>query len=227
MSSLALVFALLSTSAQQSSSNFEKEFKAKDLFELKYVVPQTTGKTEVQKLANSLAVAVANDNYKQNLQWHNEDKDRDPKAPSSLWASEISGSISVNRADLVSIILFHYSYMGGAHPNQFTSVINVGLVNGKAKRLVLKDIIKPEFTSKGVFETYVMPNLNQQRLERGGDTTWNLEPELTDKFALTPTAITWIFDPYQAGSYAEGEYTVKLFKKDFNKQSPFQKWLWN
>lgn len=223
MSAMALTLLALSAG---NSQTYQKNFIDKGKFELKYELPLTAGKSQVQRLANKIVKEVADENYKNYMIWHKEDIDRDPKAPSSLWSSEISGAISVNRSDLVSIVLYNYSYMGGAHPNHFTTVINVGMINGKAKRLVLQDILKKEYTAAGFFATYIQPPLDKQRRERSGDATWEISPEQLDKFILTPNGITYNFDPYTAGSYAEGDYVVKLLKSSFKTNSPFQNWVW-
>lgn len=196
----------------------------KGLYTLKYEVPQLNEKSAVAKFANDFALKYAKDwrtNYLKSCAEFVQGGDR----PTNEWTSELSGDVSVVRDDLVSLVLYHYEYSGGAHPNHWSVKINVGLINGKPKLLTLKDILKPGYDPDLVINTYVLPSLDAQRRAKGIDWSEPVSETAYDDFLLTPGGIAWLFDPYVVGSYAEGDYFVKLFAKDMGKESPFQNWV--
>lgn len=118
---------------------------------------------------------------------------------------------SIERKELISVIGTAYYDFGGAHPNRDHVGLNYGLVNGKPKRLAFSDLIKDPKRAKEIADQAVMPKLILMRAMWVTEGSINeLEPKQVDNFVITPAGITWLFGPYEMGSYAEGDYFVKV-----------------
>lgn len=176
--------------------------------------------SEVRKAANlqsrKLATSVYIEFTKNAIEFAQ--SEQKPVAP---WTTELRPTVSLNRPDLVSILYSQYDYSGGAHPNRFYPVINIGLIDGKPKQLTLRDILKPEVRLDDFVQSQVLPRLNAIKEKRGIEPIENLAPGLADHFVLTPAGITWVFEPYAVGAYVEGEYTIKILWSDFKEPFPF------
>lgn len=118
---------------------------------------------------------------------------------------------SIERDDLISLIGTAYYDFGGAHPNRDHVGLNYGLVNGKARRLAFADLLKDPKRAKEIADQAVMPKLIVLRAMWVTEGSINeLQPKQVDNFVITPAGITWLFAPYEMGSYAEGDYFVKV-----------------
>lgn len=120
--------------------------------------------------------------------------------------------VSVQKADLVSGYFFADYFNGGFHPNSETYPINVGLVRGKPQLLSIVDVCKPGKSRAVAAKVFA-------HLRKIPAASWahpqfqSLTPrsvELTKTFVITPTGLLFIFDPYVAGPFSNGEIRVKL-----------------
>lgn len=129
-----------------------------------------------------------------------------PTAPYSL---TVKPTISIHRESLITGYLSQYEYTGGAHPNRFYLTVNVGIVDREARLLKLRDVMARGVPPKEI-EQIVLTKLNAIKRQRGADPLTELQPGLLEQFVMTPTGITWIFEPYAVGPYAEGDYFVRV-----------------
>lgn len=178
----------------------------------KLTYPVIDSESPVCTLANRLfkqtAVAARNDQVK-SFREMKPDSDR----PEYGWCFEATCQLSVVGDNLVSGYFSYYYDGGGAHPNRAYGTLTVGLVDGKAKALGLVDLLRGGVTPKQIAEEFVLPALNVQKQQREAESLDELDAKLLDSFVLTPTSVTWLFEPYATGSYAEGDYLVKLHRR--------------
>lgn len=130
--------------------------------------------------------------------------------PIAEYTISVKPTLSLYRTNLISILYDHYEYTGGAHPNTFTHCINIGLIDGKPKRLKLGDILAPGIKESDLLEGYVRPRVSKLRRDRIGEGVESLPIATHEKFIITKNGLTFPFDRYSIGAYVEGEYIVKL-----------------
>lgn len=120
--------------------------------------------------------------------------------------------VSVSRRDLISGYTKIYSYTGGAHGMTLLTPMSFGIVSGKAARLKLQDLFQAGVDALGTVSPLVM-----DELRKNAGAAWVAEGEVTsldkaqgEKFLITPTALAYLFDPYEMGPYSSGPITAKL-----------------
>jgi hypothetical protein len=122
----------------------------------------------------------------------------------------LSTHLSVVDDELVTGYLASDSFTGGAHGNAHYLPLNFGIVGGRAVKLRLKDLLRPEVDPVRFYSDATLPGLNQQKRAREASPVDEVPPQLVDRFVITRAGITWIFAPYDVGAYAEGAYFVKV-----------------
>lgn len=169
--------------------------------------PVFAGASEVAHLANAEIAKKARADFDRFV--------RDSKQearfgrPANPWGYESKTVVALATDSLVSVYLDRYEYSGGAHPNTFQAPLNFGIVAGRAKRLTLRDVVKPG-TEVTVLQQVVRARLNAAKKTRGGDPVDSIEKDLGDSFVVTRAGMTWLFPAYSVGPYAEGSYEVKI-----------------
>lgn len=108
---------------------------------------------------------------------------------------------------LISVYFQAYDFSGGAHPNHYLMPLNFALIDGKPKRLKLKDLVK---NPKLLMDGPVLIRLNEIKKDSGAAPESTINPAVYDSFVITPTALTWMFQPYAVGAYTEGEFEIKV-----------------
>ncbi len=118
------------------------------------------------------------------------------------------------RADLISLYLEIFWWAGGAHPNTFYRVVNVGLVNGKPQVLGLRDILDQGVSAETVMQRVAQQLETVKRQRDPSGEPWmpekGIPQEYWNSFIFTPSAIVWVFEPYAVGAYAEGGFLIRL-----------------
>ncbi len=137
-----------------------------------------------------------------------EDKARLP------YTHELKTVVCSSGPGLVSAYLQEYTWTGGAHPNSRYLAYTFGMVDGKPARLKLANILRIRMALGAAFNQIVLPALNEMKKERGLDQMFELPAESMDNFVATPGGLTWLFSPYEVGSYAEGPYLVKVSRAE-------------
>lgn len=138
----------------------------------------------------------------------------------ALWL-EMHPRVMLARRALISLYFDVSTFGGGAHPNRYFYVVNVGMVGGKPKSLRLADILWENMNPVQVFTDHVVPLLNRAKAERGWPplTQEDVEREtdseillLCDQFVIAPQEVVWLFEPYSVGPFAEGSYVIRVPK---------------
>lgn len=102
-------------------------------------------------------------------------------------------------------------FTGGAHPNHLLKTLNFGKApDGKVRLLKLADIMAPGADASMLFAEFTDPVLRGQKRSRGAPEDYDPDPTLEDRFVIDRDSITWYFEPYSVGSYAEGGYYPRV-----------------
>lgn len=112
--------------------------------------------------------------------------------------------------NVISIVLDHYEFTGGAHGNYFSEGYNIRLSDGKI--LLLTDVVKENklknlslLCEQRIMEIFEVESLADVGL-------FEEEINLTSEqdFYLKPNQLVLQFDPYEIGPYAMGSIEVEL-----------------
>lgn len=138
-----------------------------------------------------------------------------PEDPMRPWSYHANATVSLTRPDLVSAFVTTYQYTGGAHGMTTYQGVNVGLVNGEATILLLEDLFRPGANARDLALDAVKESLRAnpraEWFQPGADPDMRgADAALIADFVITPTAITFLIEPYVAGPYAAGAFFVKV-----------------
>lgn len=139
--------------------------------------------------------------------------------PAGSMGSDLSVGYTVALAqdDVISVQFDVGSYyMGAAHPNSYTEVINYDLKNGK--QLKLSDLFKPGAKYLQPIATYCIADLKKQRATEKGQGLTDSEidsgaaptPKNYQSWTITKKGLGINFDAYQVGPYAAGPQFVMV-----------------
>ncbi|TAN47547.1 MAG: DUF3298 domain-containing protein [Methylococcaceae bacterium] len=139
----------------------------------------------------------------------------DGLSPEDLQRLAISHSATVELAgpDLVSLLLLHYQDNGGAHGSYGYSAANYAISpEGGVRPFGLWDAVQKSPANIGKLAKALLADLKRQKA------SWVLDGNFTSKdvterlagdtatVTVIPAGLAFTFDPYEAGSFAEGEY---------------------
>ena len=140
-----------------------------------------------------------------------------------LFSSEINAHIV--RADdrLFTMTVNYYDWAGGAHPNHYTSSINVDPVTGSEVRLdqILGDSSKlSEAIRTKLSENYpdILDEVDSFYFQDEGDDPDQFVDKLKKNsytFTVTDTGLYIVFSPYEIASYAAGYLEVLLTPDEY------------
>lgn len=116
-------------------------------------------------------------------------------------------TVEFHFGELVSVVYQIFVDGGGAHPNRFFVAYN--LTPGGS--VSLADLFKPGAPYAEELSKRLIDDLRRQEAQWvvDGQLT-GLKPEEFPPFAVTPRGLLFLFDPYVAGPYAQGEFTVEI-----------------
>lgn len=128
--------------------------------------------------------------------------------PSGMY---ISGEVTLMQSNLISAFTDFAPYTGGAHGGLFYATYNYGMVNGRAKKLKLQDLFQPGVKFKDVLSPLILQSLRDREAGwvENGDYR-DVSDLVFESFVITPNGLTFIVPPYEAGSWAEGTFWVKV-----------------
>jgi hypothetical protein len=113
---------------------------------------------------------------------------------------------------LVSVTFDTLEYTGGAHPISPYWVLNFGLIDGRAKQLVLGDLFRSGSDYRGRVTELVL-----RKLKAKEGATWvidgsvkSLSTEQLNRFAVRPDGLTFLINQYEAGPYVAGRFEIPL-----------------
>ncbi len=121
----------------------------------------------------------------------------------------------VRHADTMALISVQcevYQYTGGAHGNSAFVVFNVGIVDGKARRVTLADF----FGSDTSYSLWISDTL-LSRLKQDDRATFiregtvrTLTKDQLELFVVQEDGLLFLFNRYDVGPYSAGTFSVKL-----------------
>lgn len=205
---------LVLASAQPLKVSYHSERRSQgDFYKIDIRQPVFPSEQPVGKVANREVASIVNKFKRDFLQAMDENRKRNFRI-AEPFQLQIRPTISVARADLISLYLEIFWWTGGAHPNTYYRVVNVGLVDGKPRLLKLEDMLVKGVSAQQVMER-VYQRLEQVKRQRDpSGEPWmpdgGIPREYWNSFILTPTAVVWIFEPYAVGAYAEGMFLIRL-----------------
>lgn len=155
--------------------------------------------------------------------------DADPKDDPPTFDQHTSFDPFFVDASLASFIVEQYGYEGGAHGNTAQRTLNFDFQDGSLRELALDDVIDLD---KGheLLASACMDELKRQGASNvvSGE-IHSITLSQLNNFVLSPAGITFVFDPYEVGCYAEGSYhaTVPWSKLSdiLRPDSPARRWL--
>jgi hypothetical protein len=121
-------------------------------------------------------------------------------------------SMSFYSPRLISLCFNAYEFTGGAHGMSVSDARNFGMVNGKPKEIVLGDLFKPGIQYRDLVQTKILA-----KLKKDPAATWvhegsvkKLETAQFNNFFIGKGGLTWHFNPYEMGPYANGSIETTL-----------------
>src|SRR5579871_3540496 len=130
---------------------------------------------------------------------------KDMDKPKNPWLAEFTPRVVTARAELVSLQMTRYADTEGAHPNTNIATFNYGFVGSGSKKLTLRDLFRPGTNPLSLVSKIVIGKLREREAAWVADgTVKSLDAKSGDEFVIKPDRLTYIFSPYEMGSYAEG-----------------------
>lgn len=132
----------------------------------------------------------------------------------SPWTVETIGEVLLQSEEVVSIALANYSSTGGAHPNNYTTLLNFDAETGR--KLQLNDVFEDLDLVKEIVEKKFRA---AHELEAGEDLNeagffWDQDFYLPANFALTEEGYYFYYNAYEAAAYAIGATALIVTKED-------------
>ena len=210
-------FCLLAQPHTSADLNFTIRHLArshKGYWEATAAYPVFSGSSAVVRLANERLSSAARHSVsgfrKECEDMFREEKTGKPELP---YGRDWTVTVSLARPNLISVYFETYEMTGGAHPNHGFATYTFGLVGGVARQLTLKDLFVSGQAdgARKVVSDLITPILKERQAGwvDNGDLK-EIDAPRAENFVVTPSAITFLFEPYSVGSYAEGNYVVKL-----------------
>jgi hypothetical protein len=135
--------------------------------------------------------------------------DRLDEIPSHEYSVEWGVEPKFRGEKVLSFLSQCHWFTGGAHPNHDSTTFNYMKVEGKFKRIHFADLMRLRIVPEALASQIVIPKL--KAAGASAVTSGSVElltADQADKFYITKDGLTWRFDPYEMGSYAEGAYEV-------------------
>lgn len=133
-------------------------------------------------------------------------------APTAPYAQQLTPTVSLATTELTSFYLTEWTYTGGAHGNTAFHAFSYGLIAGLPERLELKHLFREGLDARAYVNELLLTKLreNPDALFVADGTVKEFGPEVLERFVITPTSLAWLIQPYEAGPYAAGSFTVKV-----------------
>lgn len=127
------------------------------------------------------------------------------------WWLERQQTISYASADLLSLSETLWVYTGGAHGNTGLMGHTFALVDDKVRALRLKDFFLEDADYLAVLSPFVLEALRAQEAQwvLNGDIDGFSKDDLS-VVTLSPTGLTFGFEPYAVGPYAQGTFFIMV-----------------
>ncbi len=133
------------------------------------------------------------------------------------WELKIDGEVLYQSEKMVCLKLENSSYTGGAHPNEYTTLLNFNTETGDL--LELNDIVSDVAKLRVLAEESILGKRKKEVdesdvpvIELASDSYFTL-PE---NFAIQKNGILLFYNPYEASDYASGTLSFLLSYDDLN-----------
>jgi len=221
--SIALVYLLVAVlgtqlAAAQESLNVKIAALRTEDDNIEVTYPQFTGSGTVVKTANADLESLAQERLKI---YRSDIKTIESEYAGTdiplRYSYSLEPTVSIARPDLISLYFIEETYTGGAHGMAYFHGRSYGVVDGKAKLLTLQDLFKPGVDGRKLAGERVYAQLQSNPNAAWIDEGWvtATSAELTKEFVITPTALTFLIEPYAVGPYAAGAFFVKVPFEEF------------
>ncbi|RMG71436.1 MAG: DUF3298/DUF4163 domain-containing protein [Bacteroidetes bacterium] len=130
------------------------------------------------------------------------------------WSLEVKGEILYRTEQRVSVRLNSYSYMGGAHPNAFTTLATFDLTTGN--ELALPDLVRDTVAFRQLAEAAFRADKGLEPAQSLGDAGYFFPGDqfvLPANFALHPEGILLYYNAYEVGPYVMGPTSLLLSRE--------------
>lgn len=137
--------------------------------------------------------------------------------PSIGLHSSIESQYLGQRHQIASFSVMQHEYSGDAHGMYMTRYLHID--TDKQKVIDFNSLIPPENheqVRKALWEVYRSERLNEQS-EYNGIVAAEADFRLSDNVYFTPNSIEFVYQPYELGSFSEGEVEVGLAWETVNK----------
>ncbi|MFZ1455157.1 MAG: DUF3298 domain-containing protein [Saprospiraceae bacterium] len=134
-----------------------------------------------------------------------------PDAAAKVWTIDISVDSVFQNPKVLCLSVNGYTFLGGAHPNTFTTFHNFDKATGKT--LTLNDIISDMEAFRKIAETEFRKNqelTENQDLEEAGYFFDNGVYSLPSQFAVTDKGLMMFYNAYEAAAYVVGQISFTI-----------------
>jgi hypothetical protein len=121
-------------------------------------------------------------------------------------------SMSFYSPRLISLEFNSYEFTGGAHGMNVSDARNFGIIGGKPKEIVLGDLFKPGTKYRELVQTKILAKLKKDPAAMWvhDGSVKKLETAQFNNFSIGKGGLTWTFNPYEMGPYANGSIETRL-----------------
>lgn len=177
-------------------------------YEVSTAYLEFTANTPLAKALNTRLAKAALDSHNKTVRSLSADTEKEADIAAGLfpYVNQSTPFLLYASDSLISFRSLNYSYTGGAHGNWGYSPANYAFLRGSLVELT-PDMIVPQANWPALRDLCV-----QDLTTRGTSSPKDITFDHTSPPAITFTSYGLLisFDPYQAGSYAEGAYIVSL-----------------
>lgn len=173
--------------------------------------PQFANDLPIEAVANRTLKAAAERQMREFVQQCTDEFRRlgKPRAP---YEQMEKPTVALARPTLISAYFTGFTYTGGAHGNIYYPTYNFGFINGKPRRLTLRDLFRPGEKAVDAASELVMEKLkaNPRATFVKDGSVKSIGPDFASAFVVSPTGITFLLPPYAVAPYSEGSFFVKV-----------------
>ena len=167
-----------------------------------------TGETPDMEAAIDKYVEATVANYRDtNLPYWEESKEEGVSFMGLSWEDEIIGTFDGSHGDVISYVLYSYSYQGGAHGSWGNFVTNFSLKDGSV--VTEDDLFVPDYRAElsKILTDHLYDSMGDPEAY---DCLFVKEIEPNGNFEVSEEGLSYLYNPYEIGPYAIGLVTVTV-----------------
>lgn len=179
-------------------------------WEAKCVYPQFGGNWAVARQASAWASGFARTQMDGFLKDARRSASGYPPPPGPYYLQN-KAIVALARPELFSLYFDTEYFTGGAHPGRTFEPKTFGVVGARTRALKLQDLFVKGVNARQVVSELVIPRLDAMGATwvSSGEMT-NLSADQAEQFVVTPSGISFLLQPYEAGTWADGAFVVKV-----------------